>query len=145
MSITNRKAHFDYEILDTFEAGIALTGEEVKAVREGQMTLTGSYVTEKKGGLVLFAATIHRYKHSGNKEYDPKRDRALLLHAREIAKIRQAMQTKGLTVVPLEGYFKGNLFKLKIGIGRGKKEYDKRETIKRRELDREAAKRIPRI
>lgn len=145
MSIINRKARFDYEILDTFEAGIALTGEEIKAIRDGQMTLTGSYVVAKRSGLVLFAATIHRYKHSSTKEYDPKRDRALLLHAREIAKIKAALQTKGLAIVPLEGYFSHNLFKIKIGIGRGKKEYDKRETIKRRELDREAAKRIPRI
>jgi SsrA-binding protein len=134
----NKKARFDYEILDTFEAGLVLTGPEVKSVRGGSMGMRGSYVTIANGGVWLIAAHIPRYPQAGAQpDYDPDRSRRLLLHTREIAKLAGKLEQKGFTLVPLEVYTKGNRIKLKFGLGRGKKEYQKKETIKKRESDRE--------
>lgn len=135
--IRNKKAYFDYEILDTWEAGVLLRGEEVKAIRKQGMDLGGGYVILKGTTLTLTGATIPRYKHSSNPHYNPKADRQLLLKRSELESIHKKLQTKGFTLIALEGYFKNRLFKIKLGLGRGKKKYDKRETIKNRELERD--------
>lgn len=134
----NKKARFEYEILDVFEAGIVLTGPEVKSVRAGRMQLTGSYVTIANGKLLLIGGHVQRYPQAGAQpDFDPERSKTLLMHTREIAKIAGKLEQKGLTLVPLEVYTKGTRIKLKFGIGRGKKEFQKKETIKKRESDRE--------
>lgn len=134
----NKKAKFEYQILDTFEAGLMLLGHEVKSARLGRMSLLGSYVTIARGALWLIGAHIQRYPQAGPlPEYDPNRTRKLLLHKREIAKIAGKLEQKGLTLVPLSAYTKGSKIKLSFGLARGKKLYEKKETIKRRESDRE--------
>lgn len=134
----NKKAKFEYEILDTFEAGLMLLGHEVKSVRNGRMSLLGAYVTIARGGLWLIGGHIQRYPQAGPlPEYDPERSRRLLLHKREIAKLAGKLEQKGLTLVPLSVYTKGSKIKLSFGLARGKKLYEKKETIKRREVDRE--------
>ncbi len=135
--IKNKKAYFDYEILDTFEAGIVLRGEEIKAVRFQGMDLSGSYVLLKNNRLMLTGATIPRYKHSNNQHYNSRADRLLLLRMSELERISKQLHTKGITLLALEGYFSHGLFKIKIGLGRGKKKYDKRESIKNRETERQ--------
>jgi SsrA-binding protein len=136
---TNRKAFHEYFILQKLEAGIALTGTEVKALREGLVNLKDSYVNFVRGEAFLFGMHISPYTHGNRENHEPERTRKLLLHRREIAKLRVQLVEKGLTIVPLRLYFKGGRVKAEIAIVRGKKLYDKRETEKRRELDREAA------
>lgn len=136
-TIKNKKAYYDYTILDSWEAGIILQGEEVKAIRTRGLDLSGSYILFRKEQPYLVGATIPRYSHSSNPQYNSKRDRSLLLKQQEIVRIHHVMQSKGVTLVPLEGYFKHNIFKMKIGAGKGKRKYDKRETIKKRETERE--------
>lgn len=135
----NRKAFFDYEIMDTFEAGIQLTGTEVKSLRMGQCSLKESYVGEHQGDICLINAHIPEYPQAGPKmNHDPKRIRKLLLHKREIDKLLGAVQKQGLTIAALKIYFnKYGLGKLEIGLARGKKEHDKRETVKKRDWSRE--------
>ena len=134
----NKKAFFDYEILDKAEAGLALTGQEVKSVKNGQVNLKGSYVTFHNGKPQIIGMHISKYKPAGKlPDYDPVRTRGLLLKKREIAYLQGKSQEKGLTIVPLKVYTKGRLLKIEIGVGRGKKTYDKREAIKKRELKRE--------
>ena len=135
----NKKAYFDYEILDTFEAGIQLNGAEVKSVKNHQANLKGSYVTTNHDE--IFAEKIHiaPYKHASH-ETDPVRKRKLLLHKKEIAMIEGKIMEKGIAVIPLELYTKQSLIKLKIGIARGKKKYDKREDLKRKDHQREIDK-----
>lgn len=134
----NKKARFDYEILETIEAGLVLSGMEVKAVRSGQAKLTGGYVTFHKGAPMLTNAHIPLYKYAGIVPgYQPDQSRKLLLSAKEIAYLRGKSQEKGLTIVPLSLYTKGSRIKVEIGIARGKKQFDKRQTIKKRETDRE--------
>lgn len=135
----NKKAYFDYEILDTLEAGIQLTGAEVKSIKNHQANLKGSHVTVRHGE--VFAEKIHisPYKHASH-ETDPVRSRKLLLHSKEIAMVEGKIMEKGIAVLPLEFYTKQALIKLKIGIGRGKKKYDKRETLKRKAQKREIEK-----
>lgn len=137
----NKKAYFDYEILDSLEVGIMLLGEEVKSIRNGGLNFTGSYILSKGNALYLVGTNIARYKSSSNPDYDAVRDRKLLLKKQELEKIRTSLSTKGTTLVPLEGYFHHGLFKLKVGLARGKKKYDKREAIKEREITRELRKR----
>jgi SsrA-binding protein len=136
---TNRKAFHEYFVLQKLEAGIALTGTEVKALREGLVNLKDSYVNFERGEAFLFAMHISPYTHGNRENHDPERTRKLLLHRREIEKLRVQLVEKGLTIVPLRLYFKGGRVKAEIAIVRGKKLYDKRETEKRREADREAA------
>ncbi len=136
---SNRKAFHDYHVLDKMEAGIALTGTEVKSLREGAVNLKDSYITVKNGEAYLFGAHISPYSHGNLQNHDPERTRKLLLHRREIDKLETQVTEKGLTVVPLKLYFKGGRVKAEIGVVRGKKLYDKRESEKRREADREAA------
>ncbi len=136
---TNRKAYHDYFILQKIEAGIALTGTEVKSLREGRANLKDSYVNFTDSEAFLFGAHISPYSHGNRQNHDPERTRKLLLHRREIDKLRGQVVEKGLTIVPLRLYFKRGRVKAEIAVVRGKKMYDKRETEKRREADREAA------
>ncbi|HUP44686.1 MAG TPA: SsrA-binding protein SmpB [Thermoanaerobaculia bacterium] len=136
---SNKKAFHDYFVLQKVEAGLQLTGTEVKSLRDGRAELKDSYILFKNGEAFLFGAHIAPYTHGNLQNHDPERTRKLLLHRREIEKLRAQVAEKGLTVVPLRLYFKGSRIKAEIGVVRGKKQYDKRETEKRREADREAA------
>ena len=136
---SNKKAFHEYHVLDKFEAGLQLTGTEVKSLREGAANLKDAYVTFKNGEAYLFGAHISPYAHGNRENHDPIRTRKLLLHRREIEKLHVQVTEKGLTIVPLRLYFKGSRVKAEIGVVRGKKLYDKRETEKKREADRETA------
>ena len=136
---SNKKAFHDYFVLQKAEAGVALTGTEVKSLRDGKANIKDSYVIFKNGEAFLFNAHISPYSHGNLQNHQPERNRKLLLHRREIEKLREQVVEKGLTVVPLRLYFKGGRVKVEIAVVRGKKLYDKRETEKKRELDREAA------
>ena len=136
---SNRKAYHDYFVLQKIEAGIALTGTEVKSLREGRVNLKDSYVDVQRGEAYLVGAHISPYSHGNRENHDPERKRKLLLHRREIDRLQGQIVEKGLTIVPLRLYFKGGRVKTEIAVVRGKKLFDKRETEKRRELDREAA------
>ncbi len=133
---SNRKANFEYEILNKLEAGVVLTGTEVKALREGKVNLQDSYGRVKDGEVWMINAHINEYKFGNINNHEPLRNRKLLLNKREIRKIKQQLQEKGLTLVPLKLYFKGSLVKVEIGIAKGKKLYDKRESVKKREVER---------
>ncbi|HUJ15484.1 MAG TPA: SsrA-binding protein SmpB [Thermoanaerobaculia bacterium] len=135
---SNRKAFHDYFVLQKLEAGIALTGTEVKSLREGRANLKDSYVDVDRGEAWLVGTHISPYSHGNRENHDPERKRKLLLHRREIDKLEGQIVEKGLTIVPLRLYFKGGRVKAEIAVVRGKKLYDKRESEKRRELDREA-------
>ena len=136
---SNKKALHDYFVLQKLEAGLALTGTEVKSLRDGRANLKDSYVTFRGGEAYLFGAHISPYSHGNIQNHEPERTRKLLLHRRELDKLHSAATEKGLTIVPLRLYFKGNRVKVEIAVVRGKKQYDKRESEKKRELDREAA------
>jgi SsrA-binding protein len=133
----NRKARHDYEILETLEAGLALLGTEVKAIREGRVNLRDSYAVVEKGEVWALNIHISPYSHRGYADHEPLRKRKLLLHKAEIRKLIGRTVEKGLTLVPLRMYFKHGKVKMAIGLARGKKSHDKRETIKKREADRE--------
>lgn len=139
--ITNRKATFDYAIEQKFEAGVALLGFEVKAVRAGKANLTGSYVVVRAGEAYLVNASITPYQEKNAPEtYDPLRTRRLLLTKKELHKLAEAEDTKGLALIPLAWYNKGRRLKLELAIGKGKRQTDKREGIKKRESDRSIAR-----
>ena len=133
----NRKAHHDYHLLETFEAGVALLGTEVKAIREGRANLRDSFARVDNGEVYLYNVNISPYSHRGYADHEPLRPRKLLLHRTEIRKLIGKTVEKGMTLVPVRMYFKNGRVKVAISLARGKKEYDKRETIKRRESDRE--------
>jgi SsrA-binding protein len=133
----NRKALHDYEILESFEAGVALLGTEVKSIREGRTNLRDSYARVEGGEVWAFNIHISPYSHRGYVDHEPLRKRKLLLHKAEIRKLIGRTVEKGLTLVPLRMYLKNGRVKLAVGLARGKKAHDKRETIKRREVDRE--------
>ncbi len=133
----NRKARFDYEILETFEAGMALTGSEVKSIRNKQVQLKDSYVSFIGDEAFLQNAHISEYKASSYNNHAPERLRKLLLHRRELEKIYGALREKGLSCVPLKIYFKNGRIKLEIALAKGKKQHDKRESIKRKDATRE--------
>jgi SsrA-binding protein len=139
---SNKKALHDYFVVQKFEAGIALQGTEVKSLRDGNANLKDSYVTLKDGEAFLFGAHISPYSHGNLENHDPERTRKLLLHKREIEKLHGQTAEKGLTVVPLRLYFKSGRVKVEIAVVRGKKQYDKRETERNRELDREVAQAV---
>jgi SsrA-binding protein len=134
---SNRKAYFDYFIRETYEAGLELVGTEVKALREGRVNLKEAYVVIRDGEAWLMEAHISPYSHGNRYNHDPRRTRRLLLHKREIAKLAAATQERGLTVVPTRLYFKRGRAKVEVAIAKGKKTYDKRETERRRDLERE--------
>lgn len=131
----NKKAFHDYEILEGFEAGIVLSGDEVKSIRTGQLNLKGSFINTLSEEAFLNGAHLPKYKFSSNQDYDPVRKRKLILHKSEIAKIDKAISQKGVTAIALEVYLKKGLIKVNIGICRGKKLYDKRESIKKHDVD----------
>jgi len=134
----NKRALFDYQILDKFEAGIVLFGHEVKSVRANRMSLLGAYVTISRGAAWLINAHIPPFPKAGPlPDYDPNRSRKLLLHKRELDRLAGKMEQKGLTLVPISVYTKGSQIKIEFGIGRGKKQYEKRESIKKRDVERE--------
>ena len=133
----NRKASHDYHLLETFEAGLALLGTEVKVAREGRVNLRDSYCKLEGAEAYLLGAHVGQYSHGGYAAHDPTRPRKLLLRRDELNKLLGKTTEKGLTIVPLRMYFKNGRVKLAIALAKGKKAYDKRETIRRREIDRE--------
>ena len=133
----NRKAFHDYHVLETLEAGIALVGTEVKAIREGRVNLRDSYARVEDGEVYLYNVNISPYSHRGYADHEPLRRRKLLLHRDEIRKLIGKTVERGMTLVPVRMYFKNGRVKVAVSLAKGKKEYDKRETIKRREVDRE--------
>lgn len=133
----NRKALHDYHILDTWEAGIALLGTEVKGIREGNANLRDAFARVERGEIWLYNVHINAYSHRGYADHEPRRRRKLLLHRHEIRKLIGKTVEKGLTLVPLRLYFKNGKVKVALALGKGKQEHDKRETIRRREVDRE--------
>ncbi len=137
----NKRALFDYKIEDTYKAGIVLTGPEVKSVKTGQINLRGSFATlDPQGELWLINAHIAPYRYSEDKNYNPQRNRKLLLTKKELNALVGKLKERGLTLVPLEVFLERNLVKIKLGIGRGKKLYDKRKAIKEREAKRKIEK-----
>ena len=138
--IINKLAKREYAITDTYVAGGVLTGAEVKSLRGGRGSLRDGYVKLINGELYLVGADLPQYSHYSGKEYDAKRSRKLLMKAKEILKIQQQIEGKPLTLVPLRLFFQGRWVKCEIGIGKGKKEWEKREDIKKRDVDREMAK-----
>jgi SsrA-binding protein len=137
---TNRQAYHDYFVDETIEAGIVLTGTEVKSIREGKVNLRGAFARIKDGEVWLENVHIAEYEHGTYMNHAPLRDRKLLVHRREIARLTQRIQAKGQTLVPLKLYFKENHVKVELGLCRGKKLYDKREAIAERESQRELAR-----
>jgi SsrA-binding protein len=133
----NRKAGFDFHILETFEAGVALLGSEVKSIREGRVNLRDSYCKLEDGEAWLLGTHIGQYSHDAMGGHDATRKRKLLLRRTELNKLLGKTTEKGLTIVPLRLYFKNGRIKVAIGLAKGKKSYDKRETIRRREAERE--------
>ncbi len=134
---TNRKAFHEYFILEKLEAGIALLGTEVKSAREARINLKESYAAVKEGEAYLVNCHISPYSHGNRENHDPLRRRKLLLHSREIRKLIGKTQEKGLTLIPLRMYLKRGRIKVELGVARGKKLFDKRETERRKEVDRE--------
>jgi SsrA-binding protein len=139
---TNRKALFNFEILERAEAGVSLVGTEVKSIRDGGLNFRDSYVEYRNGELFLVGALIGPYSHGNLQNHPEDRVRKLLLHKREILKLGGKTTERGLTLVPLRAYFKNGRVKLEIGLARGKKTHDKRESIKRRDIDRDTAQAV---
>lgn len=133
----NRKARHDYTVLETIECGIVLTGTEVKSVRHGSISLSGSYAAVLKGELWLVAADIAAYKFGNRFNHEPKSMRKLLVHAKEVADLRLKTEAKGLTLIPLKVYLKGGRVKVALGVCRGKQMHDKRDALKTKALKRD--------
>ncbi len=138
---TNKKARFEYFIQETFEAGLALKGTEIKSIRLGQISLQEAYVRTDGKQAWLVGAHVAPYEHASAAQHDPSRERKLLLHKREIKNLWDAVRIKGMTIVPIKVYLKAGKAKLEIGIAKGKKQYDKRESIKERDIAREHSRR----
>jgi SsrA-binding protein len=134
---TNRKARHDFEILESFEAGLSLLGSEVKSLRDGKATLKDSYATAVSDGVILYNMHIAPYDKTGFAGHEPERPRRLLLHDREIRKLIALSDEKGLTLIPLRLYFKGKYAKVELAVARGKRQYDKRAAIIERETRRD--------
>ena len=141
---TNRKAFHNFFILESFEAGIALTGTEIKSIRDGKISLNEAYIHPENGDLCLVGAHIARYEPGSYMSHEPTRDRKLLMHRKEINLLISRVQEKGLTLVPIKIYLKNGKAKLEIALARGKKLYDKREAIAERESDRELERAVKR-
>ncbi len=140
MEIVNREAGFNYFILESIECGIVLTGTEIKSIRDGKCNLKDSYARIRNNEIYLLNMNVAEYKEGNIFNHNPKRTRKLLLHKNEILKLSSKIEQDGLTLVPLKLYFKKNKVKILLGLCKGKKTYDKRETIKERDLKREASK-----
>lgn len=139
----NKKANYEYEILDKYEAGIVLTGDEIKSVRAGNISINESFCQIRNNKLKLKNAYIKNYENSYNstrESTDERKDRVLLLHKKEITRIQEAIEQKGLTIVPTKAYFDKNYLKLEIAIAKGKKNYQKKQTVKERDIDRSTAR-----
>ncbi|MCP4580584.1 MAG: SsrA-binding protein SmpB [candidate division Zixibacteria bacterium] len=134
---TNRKAWHNYEILEKFEAGIELIGSEVKSLRAAKISFKDSFATIKRSEVILFNFHIAPYDKASHFSHEPERPRRLLLHRREIRKIQAKIEEKGLTIVPLRVYFSGQYAKIELGVARGKRKYDKRQAIAKRDADRD--------
>lgn len=137
---TNRKAAFNYHLMDRVEAGLVLLGSEVKALRTGSANISEAYATIKGDGIWLVNSHIGLYEPANQLNHKPKRDRKLLLHGREVLKISQKLKERGLTLVPTRLYFKNGRAKLELALAKGKKMFDKRETIKKRDINRELSR-----
>ena len=144
MEILNRKAHHDYFIDEVYEAGIVLTGTEIKSIRNGNCNIKDCYGIIKNGEVFLLNMYVGQYKEGNIFNHEETRSRKLLLHKKEISKLEQAINTKGYTLVPIKLYFKENKLKVSLGLCRGKKDYDKRESIKERDIKREVEKNLKR-
>lgn len=142
VEINNRRASFDYEILDTFEAGIVLKGTEIKSIRNGHANLKDSYAIIRNNEIFLLNMHISPYEHGNIFNHDETRTRKLLMHKKEIVKLNGKLQLEGLTLIPLKLYFKKNKVKILLGLAKGKKNYDKRETIKKKDIEREMKKEV---
>ncbi len=136
LEIKNRKARFNYFIEKTYEAGIVLSGTEIKSIRKGSANFNDAYISIDDGEAFLKNMYIAKYEEGNRFNHDERRDRKLLLHKNEIKKLQSAVETTGYTIIPLRLYFNGNYAKVEIALAKGKKLYDKRETIKKRDLDR---------
>lgn len=140
--VKNRNAYHEYHIEDTYEAGIALKGTEVKSVMAGRIQLKESYVAIRDDELWLFNAHVSPYKHGNINNHDPLRTRKLLVHRREIEKLRKQTEQKGMTLVVTQVYWRNGRIKFEIGVAKGKKLYDKRETLKRKTIDKETDRQL---
>lgn len=140
MEILNRKARYDYEIEDTYEAGIVLTGTEIKSIRMGKVNIKDSYAIIRNNEIYLLNTHISLYEEGNRFNHDEDRTRKLLLHKREILKLKDELEIEGYTLVPLKIYFVKNKAKVLIGVAKGKKNYNKKETIKERDIQREMEK-----
>lgn len=140
MEIVNRKARFDYEVLEEIEAGIVLTGTEIKSIRDGKANIKDCYGVIRNGEVYLLNMHISHYEQGNIFNHDETRTRKLLLHKKEILKLNNSIQLQGLTLIPLKVYFKKNKAKTLLGLCRGKKNYDKRESIKERDIKRDLQK-----
>ena len=141
----NKKAFYNFHIIDRYEAGLILTGSEVKSMREGKMNLGEAYILVRGSGVVLIGSHISSYSNTGYKGHNPKADRKLLLNKREILKLKQSTSQKGLTAVPLEAYFNEKGWaKILIGTAKGKRLHDKKEALKERDIRRETDREIAR-
>ncbi len=137
IEIKNKKAYFDYTVLEELEAGISLVGTEIKSVRKGSVDLKDSFITIKNGEVFILNMYIAKYEEGNIFNHDERRTRKLLLHKKEITKLKEKVSTEGLTLIPLKLYFKKNHVKVLVGLCKGKKLYDKRASIKERDLKRE--------
>ena len=137
---TNKKARFEFFILETYEAGLVLKGTEIKSVRSGQISLQEAYVRTNGKEIWLVGAHIAPYENASAFQHDPKRDRKLLMHKKEIRKLFDEIRIKGMTLVPMRVYLKAGRAKLEIGLAKGKKQYDKRDAIKERDVERETSR-----
>lgn len=142
MEINNRKANYDYEIIETIETGIVLKGTEIKSIRDGKANLKDSYAIVKNNECYLLNMHISHYKEGNIFNHEETRTRKLLLHKKEILKLNNKITLDGFTLIPLKLYFKGNKAKILLGIAKGKKNYDKREAIKKRDIERDLRARM---
>ena len=142
MEINNRKAKYDYQIFETYEAGIALVGTEIKSIKNGQANLGDSYAGIKNGEAFLLNMHISPYEEGNVFNHEETRTRKLLLHKKEILKLHDKIRLEGYTLIPLKLYFKKNKAKILLGVAKGKKNYDKRETIKKRDIERDIKSRL---
>ncbi len=140
MEIQNRKANFDYEIIDTFEVGIVLTGTEIKSIRLGKANLKDSYAIIKNNEIYLLNMHISKYDQGNIFNHEETRTRKLLMHKKEILKLRDKLDLEGFTLIPIKLYFKGSKAKILLGLAKGKKNYDKREAIKKKDITRQLAR-----
>ncbi len=145
MKVVNRRARYNYDLYDNFEAGIVLSGAEVKSVKMGKISLEEAFARVSEDGEAwLYNAHIHPYKFADNRDYKPTRSRKLLLHKKQIISLKSKMEAKKLSLVPVSCYTKGRVVKMELALGKGKKRWDKREAIKRRDIERQVERELTR-